>query len=64
MFDNFYDKICNFFEIILRASVNIFEGIVGIIFFIILCIICSIFHLIEHTFNFCRGKGWTGTPLL
>ena len=43
---------------------QIWPCILAIPFVIFLYVLAGICWLVEHLYNFCRGKGWTGLPLL
>lgn len=42
---------------------NFIDYVVGIPLVIVLYVIASICYLVQHLYNLCRGKGWTGMSL-
>lgn len=42
---------------------NIFASIASIPLIIVLYVIAGICWLVQHVYNLCTGKGWTGLPL-
>ena len=41
---------------------EIFKSIAALPFVVFLCVVAGIAWFVEHSYNFCNGRGWQGLP--